>query len=507
MNITHVLHPVPPEDWVTVSFLFLGIISLLGLSEIVRRRLSRPEEFSRKLIHISVGILLFFAPILVESSLPFVLIALLFIFVNYIALKKGFLKGMHGERNTYGTIFYPLSFLILVLFAWQDYKLIIIISMMILAVGDALAAIVGQSLPKTHKYLLITEQKTIEGSFTMFVTSTFIIFLVLQLNPLHSHFSTQTSPYILWIAIITAAISTGTEALSTKGSDNLSVPLLSAIILYFMSGHAYAENLQLTFGLILASIVSIISFYVKFLDKSGAVASFLLASIIFGFGGWKWSIPILIFFVSSSLLSRVAKITKTSVEQISEKSSRRDYGQVLANGGVAGIIMILYMFYEIPQLYLFYLAAIAAAIADTWATEIGTLTKQQPRLISNLQKVTTGTSGGVTILGIFGSVLGAFILAISGLLFLTNLSSKIIILFLITVSGTLASLVDSYLGAIVQIKYQCPACNQITERKIHCNRIATIPIGGINWISNDIVNFINTVSAVIFIYFGIRLFL
>ena len=506
MNFTHILKPVPPKEWVIISLLFLGIIVLLGLSEIVRRHLNWPIEFSRKFVHISTGILLFFAPILIESSLPFVIIALLFIIINYIALKKGFLKGMNGQRATFGTIFYPISFLILVLFAWQDYKTIIIISMMIMAIGDALAAIAGESLPGTHNYLLITEEKTIEGSTTMFVASTIIIFVVLKLNPLHSSVVAYSSFYILWIAIITAVISTIAEALSTKGSDNLSVPLFSAIILYFMISHAPAENLQLTIGLILATIVSIISFYIRFLDKSGAVATFLLAAIIFGFGGWKWSIPILVFFVSSSLLSMVGKARKIKVEQIFEKSSLRDHAQVLANGGIAGIIMIIYMFYKIPELYLFYLAAIAAAIADTWATEIGTLTKQQPRLISNLQKVAVGTSGGVTTLGILGSLFGAFIIAMSGLIFMTNFSSKILILFLITLSGTFASLVDSYLGATVQIKYQCPVCSEITERKIHCNRIATIPISGIDWISNDIVNLINTLSSVIFISFAINIF-
>jgi uncharacterized protein (TIGR00297 family) len=506
MNFTHILKPVPPKGWVIISLLFLGIIVLLGLSEIVRRRLDWPAEFSRKLVHISAGILFFFAPILIESSLPFVIIALLFIIINYIALKKGFLKGMNGERETFGTIFYPISFLILVLFAWQDHKIIIIISMMIMAIGDALAAIVGESLPNTHNYLLITEKKTLEGSITMFVTSTIIIFVVLQSNSFRSYVVAYSSVYVLWIAIITAVISTVAEALSTKGSDNLSVPLFSAVILYFMINHTSAENVQLTIGLILATIVSIVSFYFRFLDKSGAVATFLLAAIIFGFGGWKWSIPILVFFVSSSLLSMVGKTRKIKVEQIFEKSSHRDYAQVLANGGVAGIIMIIYMFYEIPNLYIFYLAAIAAAIADTWATEIGTLTEQQPRLINNLQKVPLGTSGGITTLGILGSLLGALIIAMSGLIFITNLSSKTLILFLITFSGTLASLVDSYLGATVQIKYQCPICNKITERKIHCNKIPTTPIGGIDWISNDIVNLINTLSSVIFISFAINIF-
>ena len=154
MDFTHILYPVPTKDWVIISLLLLGIIVLISLSELIRHFLQWPLEFSRKFVHILVGILMFFSPILLETSLPLIIISFLFTIVNFIAMKKGFLKGMHGERETFGTAFYPLSFLILVLFAWQDYKIIIITSMMILAIGDATAAIVGESLRKSHKFIL-----------------------------------------------------------------------------------------------------------------------------------------------------------------------------------------------------------------------------------------------------------------------------------------------------------------------------------------------------------------
>jgi uncharacterized protein (TIGR00297 family) len=271
-----------------------------------------------------------------------------------------------------------------------------------------------------------------------------------------------------------------------------------------MINHSFEGNLQLTIGLLLAFGVSVISFYLKFLDKSGAVTTFLLASIIFGFGGWKWSIPILMFFILSSLLSKAGKRIKSGANQLFSKGNQRDYAQVLANGSAAGIIMILYMFYEIPQFYFFYLASIASAMADTWATEIGTLTKQQPRLISTFKKVPTGTSGGITILGFTGSILGAFILAVSSFIFLPGSYSLLPILLLITISGTLASLLDSYLGATVQVQYICSVCNKITERHFHCST-ETKTISGIKWISNDIINFATTISGIVFLYIGINI--
>lgn len=505
MDFTHILHSVPARDWVIISLLLLGIILLISLSELIRRFLQWPVEFTRKLVHILVGILMFFSPILLETSLPLIIISLFFTIVNFTAMKKGLLKGMHGERETFGTTFYPLSFLILVLFAWQEYKIIIIGSMMILAIGDASAAIVGETLRQPRKYILITEQKSFQGSVTMFFVSFIVLFLTLKFYLFNGNSPIISNNNALWIASVTAIIATAAEALSTKGSDNLSIPIFSAVILYFMINQSFDGNLQLTIGLLLAFGVSVASFYLNFLDKSGAIATFLLATIIFGFGGWKWSIPILVFFILSSLLSKAGKKIKTGANQFFSKGSQRDYAQVLANGGTAGFIMILYMFYEIPQFYFFYLASIAAAMADTWATEIGTLAKQQPRLISTLKKVPTGTSGGITILGFVGSILGAFILAMSGLIFFPNNTSLIQILLSITISGTLASLLDSYLGATVQVQYTCAVCNKITERQFHCST-ETSPTSGIKWISNDLINFINTISGIVFLYIGIKIF-
>lgn len=258
--------------------------------------------------------------------------------------------------------------------------------------------------------------------------------------------------------------------------------------------------MHLIIAVILALFASLASYRAKFLNQSGAVATFILAVIIFGFGSWKWSIPILVFFISSSLLSKIGKKRKTVLKDVFEKGSRRDYAQVLANGGVAGLMMILYIFLKNPELYWFYLAAIAAATADTWATEIGTLSKQPPLLITNFKKVPVGTSGGITFFGISGAIFGAFILSASGWIYLTNPQSQTIIILLISASGFAGSIVDSLLGATIQIKFRCPSCSQVTEKRIHCGGASTQAVTGIKWMTNDVLNFLNTISAVIFLY-------
>ncbi len=506
MNFNHVFQPVPTRDWVIISILFVGISLFILISEAIRKHYHWSEEFTRKLVHISVGILMFFAPILLSTSLPMILIAAFFTIVNFVALRKGLLKGMHGKRQSYGTVFYPISFLILVLFAWSQYKILIVAPMLLLAVGDALAAIVGESLPRPHSYLLISEKKSLEGSAAMFVSSTIILFFILIYFPFESDFQVNSAWVALWLSVLTAILATAAEALSSKGSDNLSVPLFSAIILFYLISHTFQENIQLTLGTVLGGIVAYFSYRWKFLSASGAVATFLLASVIFGFGGWEWTIPILTFFLLSSLLSRMGKGIKQQFDLIFEKGHQRDYAQVLANGGVAGSMMILFMFYKNPLIYLYYLAALAAATADTWATEIGILLRQRPRFILNLRPVPPGTSGGITLAGLLAAFLGAAILTISGYAFLNSKISlsSVGLFWLITGSGFMGSIIDSYLGATLQGQYRCSVCGKITEKKVHCQHAPTALVSGVNWVNNDIVNFLNTLSALFFVYLGIR---
>ena len=60
------------------------------------------------------------------------------------------------------------------------------------------------------------------------------------------------------------------------------------------------------------------------------------------------------------------------------------------------------------------------------------------------------------------------------------------------VSGLVGSLFDSYLGATVQAMYYCPVCKKETERRVHNCGTETLPLRGIAWINNDVVNFLAT---------------
>ena len=252
---------------------------------------------------------------------------------------------------------------------------------------------------------------------------------------------------------------------------------------------------NLIFGIILASAISLISYRLKLLKISGIIAVFFLALIIYTFGTWQWTLPIVTFFVLSSLLSKFRKSKNESVESYFEKSDERDHLQVLANGGLASVLVILNYFYSSELFYIVYVSMVASVCADTWATETGTLFKAKTINILSFKKVEPGISGGISFPGIFGALAGAFVIAITSLPWLESdyLMNVIIILF----AGFVGSIADSLLGASVQAQYKCRVCKSITERKIHCNKETNL-FSGIRWVNNDAVNFGAGISGGIF---------
>lgn len=508
ITFSHVLQIPPINDWINLFFLSGIIFTIIVISEFIRRKLHWAQEVTRKLVHISVGLLLLITPLLLETSFPLLCIAVFFTVFNYIALRKNLLPGIHIDRKNLGTVYYAFSFLLLILFFWEGYKIIIIASMMTMAVGDAAAAITGHSIKKPHSYILIRDQKSWEGSIAMFLVSLVAIYATFLLYPSFVHLQHFNLVYLFFIAVLASIVATAAEALGDRGNDNLFVPLLTAIVLYFLLYGNQYFLIQFITGMILGALVALLSYRLKFLTASGAVSTFLLATVIFGFGGIKWTIPILTFFILSSILSKIGKTTKARYALIFEKGSQRDYAQVYANGGIAGILMISFVLFPAQEIYLYFLGALAAAMADTWATEIGVLVGQKPRLITTFQKVPAGTSGGITLAGLGGALLGATLISLSGIwLYHIGTSRNLPIVFIaVILGGFLGSIIDSFLGATVQIQYQCQKCGKITEKKIHCQSHPTIPITGIFWINNDVVNFLNTVFGSVFVFLILRIF-
>jgi uncharacterized protein (TIGR00297 family) len=266
-------------------------------------------------------------------------------------------------------------------------------------------------------------------------------------------------------------------------------------------------SVSLLWGLLLSVLISGLAYWRGSLSPSGVAGAILVGTLIFGLGGWVWGVLLALFFVSSSALSHFREREKAAVAEKFEKGHRRDIGQVLANGGLGAIIAVLSA--VVPEsivagdfwFYLF-IGVMATVTADTWATELGTLSQSPPRLITSGRVVEVGSSGGVSPLGTSVSLVGGGLIglaagvlgALGGLVAPTAVAVAVVTLSG-AVAGLAGSLTDSLLGATVQQIYYCDVCGKETERRVHRCGTETRPLRGWSWMNNDLVNLIASLAG------------
>lgn len=482
------------SDIIAITILASITVFFLVLFEYAGRKNIISIEFSRKSLHVVSGLLISYIPFVVDSFLLVVSAGAIFTLNNYILIKKRILKGIDKrDRRNFGIVYYPVAFLIVVLLFWNMNKFIISISFLIFSLSDAFAGLIG-SLSKNKIFTNITaEPKTLNGLIA-FILSSFLILIVLYFT-LYDKFNFINYPLevFLFIALIISLVGGITEVLSTSGSDNLFLPIVVSTLsaIFFVIG---IEPDAFLLAFLLGLIVSLLAYRFKFLDLGGSLLTFLLALFIYGLGGWKWTIPIVTFFLFSSIISKLAdRLNSKNLKDLIEKGSQRDYKQVLANGGVPLIICLLNFLIQGENIhwYLIYVLSVAISTSDTWSTEIGTLFARKVVLITNLQKVEPGISGGISLIGTLGGIAGALVIILSSIFFIHLNVYQILILIFFSVLG---NLFDSFLGSTLQVKFQCMGCNKITEKKIHCGK-NTVRLKGISFMENDFVN----LSSVLFI--------
>ena len=224
------------------------------------------------------------------------------------------------------------------------------------------------------------------------------------------------------------------------------------------------------------------------LSADGALAATVVGASTFGFGGWPAGLSLIAFFVTGSALSRRKPV---SGELPSAKGHRRDAVQVLANGGFAALGTVLAgLGYRRGQGAA--LGAVAAAAADTWASEIGVRSPTPPRSLLTGEMVLPGTSGGVTPLGWAASAAGASLIGVTWTLSSDRRPHALWVALAAGLAGTLA---DSLAGATLQAAYCCTVCGAPSETLgEHCGQPRQL-VRGHAWITNDVVNGIGTAAG------------
>ena len=182
----------------------------------------------RKIVHIGVSNWWILAMTFFNKPIYPIIGAGSFIIINYISKRKHIFQVLESPVNkeNLGTIYYPISLVILSILCFGGYiaEYIGAIGILVLGYGDGLASIIGIKKGKRH-YKIFGSQKSFIGSITMFVVSFLITIIILSMyNP----------EGIIVASLSIAAIATLLEGLTPFGMDNLTVPLGSSLAYYFL---------------------------------------------------------------------------------------------------------------------------------------------------------------------------------------------------------------------------------------------------------------------------------
>jgi uncharacterized protein (TIGR00297 family) len=149
-----------------------------------------------------------------------------------------------------------------------------------------------------------------------------------------------------------------------------------------------------------------------------------------------------------------------------------------------------------------FLGVLATVNADTWATEIGVLSRRAPRLVTSLKPVEKGRSGGITFLGNAASVAGALFIGACAVVLSSLFDPALLYAFgwqkmiiIAAVCGSIGSVIDSIIGATIQAQYYCGVCRKATEQRVHHCGTRTVLKSGLRIIDNDTVNLLASIAG------------
>jgi uncharacterized protein (TIGR00297 family) len=246
--------------------------------------------------------------------------------------------------------------------------------------------------------------------------------------------------------------------------------------------------LELSISVSLCIILALFAYWRRILDAGGSVASFIIGIVIAVFGNIYWLLTLIAFLIVTFMVTKLDFGYKQSHGVAQGKHGERNAKNVFSNGLIPALIPIFSPWLGETVAGLLFIIAISEAASDSFANEIGVLS-DKTYLITNLKKrVRPGTDGGVSILGEFAGLAGAFIPALLGWILISNYTNSYLgithvpqmqmsltTLMIPFALGFLGCHIDSILGATLQ------------KRKL---------------ISNDNVNFLSVLITVL-IGFGV----
>jgi uncharacterized protein (TIGR00297 family) len=468
--------------FLSISDILTGMIAIaiIGFAAACILLLSRHKYVSlqngRKLLHVTAICTCAWAISRFENRPALAYIFLLFFFILLLAVKRGFMQV--AKERSYGIALFPLAFFVLLVIPVFPVKHTVF-AVLTLGTSDAAAGWAGSNFAK--KYHPFWKEKKSWTGFAVFFGATFLLALLY-----YGLYSFEGIMLAACLAIVPAL----TELFSYKGSDNFSVPVVTAtwaVIFSSLAVNGASPYFLLCFFALLA-LLAAVTVHKKWLTESGAAAAWWMGCIFYVTGGWQVFAAPVVFLVSGSLLSKLNKD--------GEEAHGRSGVQVLANGLVAAICLVLYSLYRQPVFFAGAIASFCISMADSVSSEVGRYVRGKTVDIIGFAPVERGLSGGISFAGTAGGLLGALVLAmVAG--YMCNFPVTLILV--ITVTGFCGMLADSVLGSLLQAKYRT-ADGAIVEKA----QPGAVRIKGAGWCNNDMVNILVNLlitAAIILLFF------
>lgn len=451
------------------------LLALLCIEFMVKNKLLS-KLLGRKLLHFTAICTCAFSIHRFQNRLLLAYIFLLFFFILLWVIRKGWMQV--NEYKTYGIALFPLAFSIL-LFIPAFNIAIIVYAVLILGISDALAGICGEYFGR-QKIVFLFENKSWAG---------FIAFYISALAVSLFYFNDFTRHGFLFCVVL-ALLPAITELFSYRGSDNLTVPLFTAVWALLILKLTPHQLQSLFFMMALFAALSLFAFYKKWLTVSGAVAACWMALLLYSAGGLEAFITPGIFLISGSLLSKLNNPQK-------EKDGRNAL-QVFANG-ITGIVFIILYAATQQNVYLITsLISFCISMADSTSSELGVYFKGATYDILSFKKMPCGVSGGISWQGTLAGLGGAAVLSFAAA-YAYHFSLPVFLL--IAVAGFTGMLADSVLGSLLQIKYTTASGLLSDDAEAGAKKIK-----GLAWCSNDMVNILsNIIITWLFFYILVQI--
>ena len=460
------------QDVVGMGLSLVYVLAVLAASSLLARH-GMGEEGTRKLVHVALGgwwvvAALFFTSPWWAAALPAA-----FIVVNALAWRRQKLAFMaRGEgEDTPGTVYYAVSLTLLALFSFGlGAPYAGALGVFCMAFGDGLAAVLGRRFG-SRPLPGAGDGKSLAGSAAMlgvsFVSCAGVLLAAAAAGwegavptfAAGAGLAPGVAAASVLAALGLAVAATVLEAASPEGLDNLSVPLgvtgLYAVL--FLPAGPFTPAVA---GVLLSGAVALAALRLGLLTVPGALGAVGVGALAFVFGGWPLWLLLMWFFGSSNVASRLMRRWRGGAQAARKRSGPRKLRQVLANSVPFLACALAYAATGEAWFLIVSAGALAASTADTWASEVGMYSRKPPVNIVTREPMQRGLSGGVSPLGLAATTVGAVSSAFLAMLLFHAFGFAVptgptAFLFVIA-CGIVGSVVDSFLGVLLQAKYRAP---------------------------------------------------